>query len=192
MKRALPLLCLPLLLAACSTPPSGGLTLESRMRNPLFANRYWEELVDRMASLQIKKDPTASGAVTGPIVNATRLSALQNAQAITERLHGGLLGNFLSMKEPTEGQMFVTKDMLYLGTDFLTYPGPSLHLYVTAAVDPRDKPFPGATATDLGLLQSPYGAQEYPIPDGKGAVARTVVLWDTQLQRLYAFSQLSR
>ncbi len=192
MKKFFLLAIFPLLLAGCAGS-SANVSLQQQMRNPLFAERYWEEMVDRMASLQINKDPAAQQKQTGSLVDAARLDALQKAQAATNQKKQGALGSFLSAKEQVDGQALLLGKTLYLSTDFVSYPGPSLHLYITAAVDPRDHAFPDPNAKDLGLLASPYGAQSYAIDDDMQAAGyRTVVLWDTQIKRLYAFAQLAK
>jgi hypothetical protein len=199
MKRSLllaPLVCLAL--AACGqTGPT--VTFEQQMRNPLFAERYWEELTDRMVQLHVLKDPLLQDPKLAQVAEETRVSALANAQAATKWREKGMIGAFQGGREETGGHALLLDGTLYLGTDFLVYPGPSLHIYVTTLLDPRAgtgaTALPDAGSIDLGTVQNPYGAQEYRVPAKEGVDAaklRTVVLWDTKLRRLYSFAQLAR
>ena len=89
------------------------------------------------------------------------------------------------------GQALALEGHLYFGPTFLTLPGPSLHVFMTKAVDPRDVAFPDPSAVDLGLLKTPYGTQSFDMPATVTLPGyRTVVLWDTRLKRLSAFAQL--
>jgi hypothetical protein len=46
-----------LVLAGCSNNPgASNISMEQHLQNPLFAERYWEEMVDRMVSRQLN-DP---------------------------------------------------------------------------------------------------------------------------------------
>ena len=68
-----------------------------------------------------------------------------------------------------------------------------MRVYLTTAVDPRGVNFPDASALSLGLLQTPYGAQEYAFDESdSNPEFRTVVLYDTRLERIYGFAQLSK
>jgi hypothetical protein len=52
--------------------------------------------------------------------------------------------------------------------------------------------FPDASSTDLGPIQSPYGAQEYAVAELPAGGGRTAVLWDSALEQIIAFAQLGR
>jgi len=189
MRKLLPSLLLAILLTGCAAPTRLGTGTENLMDNPLFAQRYYDELTDRMVEIQLReKDVTDTGTLAA--ADRVRADALAKAQEQTAKKRGRKLGQFLSIKEATEGWALLLGNILYVSSDFVTYPGPSLHLYLTTVLDPRDGTFPDATSIDLGLLSTPYGAQQYTLPAaGTGTALRTAVLYDTELKRLYAFAQ---
>ncbi len=194
MKRStLFLLCLTLGLTACGGSVAMSDDLQTRLQNPLTAKRYWAETVERMSLLQIHKDKALEDQRTAAVVESAKQDALAKEHEADARIGAGLIGQFLTISEDTEGQALLAEGTLWLGTDFAAYPGLNLHLYLTEAVDPRDAEFPDKTALDLGLLRSPYGAQSYALPEeDKTTPYRTAVLWDVRLGRLYGFAQLSR
>ncbi len=192
MKKPFLLFLLPLFLIGCSSAP-GRVSRQTRLQDPLFAERYWAELNERMQDLIITKDPMLKDKAKAQIVEETRQQAIAQEHANTQLQHDGTKGTFLSVAEATDGEALLIHNTLYLGTSFAAYPGPSLHLYLTAIVDPRSGQFPDKTALDFGELDSPYGSQAYPLASNSNPPPyRTVVLWDTRLQRLYAFAQLSK
>ncbi len=193
MKKTVPILFfLPLLLAACSSGIAR-VSLQQRLQDPLFAERYWAELNERMQDMYINKDPLLNDKAKKDLVEDTRQKAIVQEHANTELQKQGMKGTFLTVTEATDGEVLLIHNVLYLGTSFATYPGPALHLYLTTIADPRSTPFPDKTALDFGTLDSPYGSQAYPVPDNASApLYRTVVLWDSKLQRLYGFAQLSK
>ena len=179
-----------LALAGCSQGTA--MTLDDHMRNPLYAQRYWDELVDRMTNMQIHNDPALKDAAYAADVDKIKHDALKASQDNRLLFREGVQGSFLSMKEETNGLALLLNGTLYLDTTFVSYPGPDLRIYLTEAVDPRDVEFPDETSLDLGKIQNLYGAQEYALPEeNKLTKYRTAVLWDKELKRLYAFAQLS-
>ena len=138
---------------------------------------------------EIVKDKAKSAAI-----DAIREDALEKAQEQTRKRREGIFGYFVTIHEPVEGQALLMNNTLYIGPSFMTVPGPSLHIYLTTVVDPRDTKFPDATSIDLGLLSSPYDEQVYRLPSNakNPEKYRTVVLYDTKLQRLYGFVQLTK
>jgi hypothetical protein len=194
MTRRSLLFALPLLLAlaACGGPAVSA-DAEARLQNPLYAQRYWAELVDRMTMMQIQKDPLLEDAGKAAVAESTKQDALTRERAADAEVRKGLNGVFIPIKEATEGQVLLLDGTLWFGTTFVAYPGPDLHVFLTAAVDPRDVAFPDSTALDLGLLTSPYGDQKYVLPaSDKDKPFRTAVLWDVKLGRLYGFAQLAK
>lgn len=193
MRTAHLLLLLPaLLLAGCGVQTTA-LTLQDHLQNPLYAERYWDELVDRMANLQIQNDPILEDDALATLVEETKRDALENSQRIRTHIREGARGAFLTINEQVDGYALLLDDTLWLDSTFAAYPGPSLHLYLSEIVDPRDAVFPDASSLDMGILQNLYGAQKYVLPEEKENESyRTAVLWDTQLHRLYAFAQLAK
>ncbi len=188
----LPLLAL-FLIAGCakSIDTSNPVSFEKMMTNPLYAQRYWEDLTESMVNMQINKDKdiTANQQKLAT-VDATRRDALAKAQAISLLMHDGKVGQFLTVKQDTNGSALLLKKVLYFSPDFTTIPSPSLHLYLTQSIDPRNGQFPDPTSKDLGTLASPYGAQQYPLPPSDTTQYHSAVLYDTVLNRIEGFVQL--
>jgi len=175
-----------LLLAACTS--SGTLTLKDHLKNPLFAERYAEAMVDRLVEMEITKDPSLETPSVQERLDSERQLWLQIAR---DARH--MEGNLIPMGEFAKGDVLYVPGSLYFGTLFEVDPLPSLHIYLTTVVDPRDVTFPDDTAMDLGTLQSAYGPQRYAVPKVDNPLLyRTVVLWDTVFNRLHSFAQLSK
>ena len=176
---------------ATSVDTSNPISFDKMMTNPLYAQRYWEDLTETMVNIQINKDKDIVGNQQKlAAVDTLRRNALEKAQTISLLMHGGKEGQFLTIKEQTNGSVLLLNNILYFSPDFETIPGSSLHLYLTQSVDPRNGSFPDKTSTDLGKLASPYGAQQYPVPGKNVTALRTAVLYDTDLSRIYGFVQL--
>lgn len=180
-----------LLLAGCNKPPMSA-NLDEMMKNPLFAERYAEGMVDTLTELEIDKDPVLQEKGKKAELDAVKKQWLAVANASRTEQHKGMGGTLITMGEFGQGEVFLKNNVLYFGTDFESVPGPSLHVYLSSAIDPRDVKFPDESALDLGLLPVPYGAQTMGLPKhDETATYRTLVLWDTSIPRLYSFSQLS-
>ena len=179
-------------LAGCSQGQSGhGQSFEENMQNPLFAELYYTQLVDRLAELQIQDDASLKDQRITDRVNAEKLSSLKKAQDLREYLKTGLSADFIPIKEQIQGSVFTKDGMVFFSPDFISNPGIDLHVVLTNAVDPRDVEFPDKDSIDLGRLQSTFGAQQFTIPQNKQKVLfRTVVLYDIITKRIYAFAQL--
>ncbi len=181
----------PCLLVACSagTQP----TVDSLLRNPLYAEQYSDDLVERMVQLTLNNDPVLQDPHMAALVNDTRTTWLETTTEARQKQRTGSQGNFVSVGEPVQGQVLLLGRTLYFGPFFTVAPGVEVHLYLTTVTDPRDQAFPDDTAMDAGALASPYGAQQYSVPGGGDLAAyRTVVLYDAALQRILAFAQLSK
>ena len=183
-----------LILASCSTQEQTtdkAVLWGKMMQNPLYAERYYDELVDRLTTMQINKAEELKNPSYAAMVESTKADALQKSKIETQKKNDGKVGEFVPAKEETEGRALLTKDKLFLSPNFLSYPGPSLRLYLSESIDPRDTEFPEDGSLDVGRLESPFGASDYNLP----ATAlekdwRTIVLYDTKLQRIYGFAQL--
>lgn len=181
-----------LLLAACSGASTGSATLDQKLKNPLYAKHYYEDLVGQMVTLEINNDPILKTAKK--VVDDTRIDGTKLAQNAVDTSSNNPHGSFISDKHLVQGSALAIGSTLYLGSDFQSTPGPSLHIYLTSAVDPRVVQFPDTTAVDLGTLQDPYGAQQFSIPEQKTGAPelRTVVLWDNAIGMAYGFVQLGK
>lgn len=170
-----------------------GPDLSQNLHNPFFAKRYYAELVDRLTQMQIREDPLLKDSGKMATVERVKNESIGKEQDADNLMRGGVMGAFLPAGEETIGQALLLDGTLYLDTTFAAYPGINLHLYMSDVVDPRDDTFPDATALDLGVLQNPYGFQQFALPeDQKDHVYRTVALWDAGIGRLYSFVQLSK
>ncbi len=196
MKHPLSLALLSLLLASCTAATSGphSLPLQERLRNPLVAERYWAEMAEHMANFVRLKDPMMNDPAKAAVIEAERTRALDRVAQARKLKHEGMIGLFAKPAgEDTEGEVLLRGNTLSFGTSFLSYPNPSVRVYLTTIIDPRDAQFPDDTSIDLGPLQTAYGPQEYAVPEGQmNEEFRTAVLYDTKLERLIGFAQLSR
>lgn len=164
------------------------------MDNPLYAKRYYDELVENLVSITIHSDPVLQKKGMAKTVERARRDAIAKAQEAEKRQRSGIQGTFIPMEEYTRGTAFLSGFTLYLSPDFEVTPGLSPHLFLTTAVDPRDVSFPDTEAVDLGHIPSAYGAQAFTVPTpptGQEAPPfRTAVIFDTALERLVSFAQL--
>ncbi len=187
---------LPLLIAS-AVLATGGCAYKEKtpqpllMENPLYAKRYYDELVENLVSITIHNDPVLQQKGMTTTVERGRRDAIAKAQETEKRLRNGIRGAFIPMEEYARGTAFLSGNTLHLSSDFSVTPGLSLHLFLTTAVDPRDVAFPDPSAVDLGLLRSAYGAQTFSagLPADHTSF-RTAVIFDTTLERLVSFAQL--
>jgi len=191
MRKSRLLLLLPvLLLGACSR---GEISTETKalLENPLYAEWYYNDIVDDLTTLAIRNDPMLKDAARKAAADAARKEAAEKSREVVQQRQKGRLGQFRGPEQIVEGKALLLGDTLFFGPDFLSIPGPELHVYLSEMLDPREAAFPDASVLDLGLLKSPYESQNYTIVEPKDLTNyRTVVLWDTKLRRLYAFAQL--
>jgi hypothetical protein len=184
----------PLFLVAC-TNGSGGQTQETLLQNPLYLEKYSENLVDTMVNLEIYEDPLLEDPAKKKIADSTKEYWLKEAKKSRKQQRQSSKGMFIPMKEYAAGEVMLTRkgDSVYFGPSFETTPGPSVHAFISKTVDPRDVEFPDETAIDLGEVKIPYGAQSFMLTEklAEPIKYRTVVLWDTKLGRLYSFAQIS-
>lgn len=193
MKR-ISLLVLPVLLTACAAS-SGPLSLplQERLRNPLVAEQYWSDMAEHMAEFTRQRHPLLQEPLKAALIEGERLGALERVAAARELKAEGVSGVFKTstLLEDIGGEALLRGGTLSFGPSFFVLPGPSVHVYLTTMVDPRDAMFPDATSVGLGLLQTAYGSQEYGLPEGAPEGLQTVVLYDTKLERIVGFAQLS-
>ncbi len=161
--------------------------------NPLFVERYAEEMVQGLVELKIQGDPILEDKGIAKIVDKERLSWMANAKEARSQQREGRSGHFITINKYITGEALYLENMLYFGTLFEVTPSPALHVHLTTVVDPRDVEFPDETSIDLGKLQSAYGAQAYQVPEVENPLLyRTVVLWDKALGQMHGFTQLSK
>lgn len=178
-----------LLLAACA--PGTSADLRMRLENPLYAEQYYDELVDSMVNMELQNDPLVKDPAMKELIEETRTEALRLSNEADEQQNKGLIGAIMSDFGYAAGEALLLDNTLYLGATFSTIPGPELHVYLTTVVDPRDGTFPDDTAMDLGAIHNAYGDQSYDLPEETDPTGlRTLVLWDEQLKRIYGFAQL--
>ncbi len=195
MKKPLTLAVFALFLSACSGPGTDNATIEDALKNPLFAERYYEDMMQHMVNLVINNDPLTKDPETMEIVDDLRNDSLNKAQEANARQAQGLSGIVISNDEYAFGEMLLLNNTLYVSPDFTVAPGPALHMYLTTVIDPHDETFPDETALALGPLKNPYGIQSYEVPasDAETQPAyATAVIWDETFKRVYGFVQLRK
>lgn len=189
--RTLLAACCLLTLTACGTPVSRD--LQARLENPLFAERYSEELLDALSDVYIREEPVLKNETKK--ANIEQALTYWRAVAAEARIkeQKGLIGSLTSVLEDTSGHVLLDEKTLWFGTNFLGTPGINLRVMLSTGVDPREGEFPDESALDLGQLQSPYGDQSFLLPEMKVPwdSYRTVVLWDSSSGRLHGFAQLN-
>ncbi|PIQ76041.1 hypothetical protein COU78_03715 [Candidatus Peregrinibacteria bacterium CG10_big_fil_rev_8_21_14_0_10_49_24] len=184
-----------ILLAGCNAQNSnkGMLSLEEQLTNPLYTERYAEELVDRMVEYKIQADPLLNDESKANTVEEARKKWLEVARDARKKQREGLRGFLITINEPIKGEVLYVDDTLYLDTTAIIAPGPNVHLYLSSIIDPRDVEFPDESAIDIGKVQSAYGAQQYAVtPVSDPEAYRTVVVWDNDLSRLLGFAQINK
>jgi hypothetical protein len=193
MKHLLPIFTATIILAGCTANTGkNNVSFERLLENPLFAERYGDEMVNMYVDLAIREDPIFENARMEKYINDRRRHWLQAARDATKEQEKGGIGQFIAVKEPLKGEVLYLDNKLYLDTIFYATPSPNLRLHITTVVDPRNIEFPDETSIDIGELVSPYGAQEYDVtPVENPILYRTVVLWDKKLNRLHGFAQLT-
>lgn len=185
-----------LLLSACS---STGQSLSENLKNPLFAEYYYQDLATTLADVEINatlpgnaallKDPARKA-----LLEQQKTQATQNASTAQKVRDRASTGDFVSANESEQGTVMLVDGTLFTNPAFNSPAGPSLHIFLTTVIDPTDKPsaFPDSSALDLGLVNQPYGTSSYTLPSGAAKTHyRTVVLYDTMLRSIYGFAQLS-
>lgn len=197
MKRFYIAVCAAVLVASCGHATPVGThrqTLEEHLENPLFAEQYSEQLVDRLTMLEINQDPMLEDNKVRKKVEKAKLEWLEVARAARKQQREGVYGGFAYVDEFVDGEVALIGDHLYMAPSFTSDPGVDVHLYLTELIDPRESDFPDETSVDLGKLRNPYGAHSYDLSGLEVPLEplRTVVLWDRGLERLYGFVQLHR
>jgi len=191
MKYLLPILSASFLLTGCFQ--SEQMTTAERMVNPLFAERYAEAMIGRMTELEIQNDPLLEDEEKRQLALKTKEHWMKLAREARKTQQEGKNGFFVTVKEYTQGEALLLGNTLYFDTTFETDPGPTLHVFLTTRIDPRDVEFPDETSVNVSPLSSPYGAQRYTLTQTDSLdELRTVVLFDTKLGRIYGFAQLSK
>lgn len=181
-----------LMLTACQSRNTQEHALSYLLENPLYAERYSEAMVDAMVELEIYNDPIIEDEAKKKIADKTKEKWLEVARDARAAQRMGSKGTFTPMEAYTAGEVLYKDNTIFLAPDFATVPGPSLHLILSTVVDPRDAEFPDATAIDIGEIRSNLGTSRYDVPEVEDPkLYRTLVLWDTKLEQLYGFAQIS-
>lgn len=190
---ALPLaLALPsLLLGACGAN-SADVSLTELLKNPLYAEQYYDSRTDHMVNLVMQNDPLAKDETTKDVIEKYRVESLRQATKATQEQSRGVGGAILSDFSYGRGEALLLDNTLYIGPDFDIVPGPDMRVYVSTAVDPREGTFPDESALELGVLKTAFGAHSYVLPesDPPRTDLRSVVFYDRRFKRIYAFAQL--
>lgn len=179
-------------LSACS---QNTIARQDLTQNPLFAKYYYQDLVDTMANYSIQNDPIVKDADKKKVIDSVKARGQEHIKDATAKINAGKHGGFMSDHDYASGTALLLDGMLYFSQDFNTLPSPETHVILSTLLDPRAgsgaTAFSDKDALDLGLLQTPYGAQSYEVhADANKKTFRSVVLWDRRLERLMGFAQL--
>lgn len=185
-------IALSLLLSACTASPAGtgDISLKELLKNPLFAEQYYDLQVEHLVSMIVQKDTITEDARAMRIIEEYRIESQKKDDEAVARQREGRLGVIGSDYSYTDGNALLLNNTIYFGPDFVVAPGPNLHVYAFTGTDPRfDDTFP-EQAVDLGQLKSPFGTQSYVLPPltGSGRYA-SMALYDRLLDRVYGFAQ---
>lgn len=182
-----------LTLTACQNNTGNEQSLSYLLENPLFAERYSEAMVDTMVEFEIYEDPIIEDEEKMKIIDKTKEKWLKVAQQSRVDQRNGSKGSFTPINEFTAGEVLFTDGKVYLAPDFASVPGPSVHFFLSTVVDPRDSDFPDESAIDLGVMRSNLGTGRYDVEVeiDDPIKYRSLVLFDTELERLYGFAQIS-
>lgn len=180
-------------LVACNSGIGSSASLQENLKNPLFAKSYYTDLTGQMVSFTLQKDEILKDARKKGAVERARVNGVQSVEEAQQQIDKGMRASIVSDRDMAIGTVLLVDNVLHFGPDFVSSPGPSLHVYLSDTVDPRLVRFPDSSAVDLGLLQNPYGAQSFVLPEGAAPAGqrKSVALWDDSIGTLYGFAQLS-
>jgi hypothetical protein len=189
-------LCCTILPSCGYGMPRQDTSLKDQLRNPLYAEYYYDDLTEQMINLAVNEHPLMKIEDNKDIVDRIRTRSLEHAALAVKTQENGRIGSFMSDDRWVAGDALLLDGILYLGPSFDAVPGPNQALYLTTTIDPRDGEFPDPTAVKIGGLKNQYGAQTFDVstltPASGTGTLRTLVLWDEDLHWIYGFAQLSR
>lgn len=181
-----------LLLTACNAEHFSA-DLESHLKNPLYAERYYEDRMTHMANLIIQNDSLLEDASMKDAIDDLRLESQENAQKANALQDKGRKGSIMSDDDYARGEALLMGNTLFFSPDFIAVPSMDLRVYLSNMTDPRDGEFPDETTVEIGQLKNAYGEQSYNVPndeEGNPPSFVTMVLWDAEFKRIYGFAQL--
>ncbi len=181
-----------LLLAACGAP-ANSTDLTELLKNPLYAEQYYDAQTDHMVDLLISSGALLDDPSIKAAIEKARTEGIELARAATSRQAGGKIGTVLSDSEEAMGEVLLLDNTVYVGPDFMVKPGVDIHAYLSEALDPREITFPDETAIDIGAVRSALGAAVYPVSLSADQTekVRLFVLYDRTLKYVVGFAQLS-
>lgn len=177
-------------LSACSQERTAD--LNTALKNPLFAERYSEEIIERLASLQIKEVEGVTDPETLTKIEKAKAQWQKVSDQASDIRFEGKYGRFnlVNNDDFVTGGVLIYNNTLYLSTDFEVLPSPNIVLYASTVVDPRENEvFPSAEDTKLLTLESPYGMQSYAVQVDTSTL-KSIVVYDTFLNRIIGFAQM--
>jgi len=178
-------------LTACASR-TPDMTMNDLLKNPLFAEFYYEDLTNQLVSLELNEDEATKDPDKKAMIDALRTESLRRANEIEKVQTQGKTGAFIQAKDIVQGEVLLLDGTLFFGPEFIGTPGVDVRVYLSTMLDPRDEGFPDANAVDLGPLHTFYGEQWYEVPEPpEGVDYRSVVLWDADLERVSSFAQIS-
>jgi hypothetical protein len=179
-----------LLLSACGGA-TADVTLKERLENPLYAEMYYDSMVDHMTNLVIQQDPLAGNESVKDVIEDRRSSGLRKAGEAVAKQNMGKTGTIVSDFELARGEVLLLDNVVYTSPDFNVVAGPDVHVYLTTLADAKDVRFPDDSAIYVGPLASVYGAHSYALPEGTDTSdVRMLAIYDKSFKRMYGFAQL--
>lgn len=196
MKKSLIALSALLLLAGCNkTEPLQRTDIQAYYEgNPLAREQVAANATRVMVGMLVNERESLRQNDLFDEVDALRLEWGKKEEEAMKDRKNGLLGSFIPVSQEAFGRILVrpAEGIIFTSTAFSVDPGPQLRLFATKSVDPRGKEFPDADSVDLGVVPFPYGPQTFRFrPNLWQEGMLTLVLYDTKLERMYGFAQLS-
>lgn len=180
------------ILTGCTVQiPTDNVALQQRLENPLFAERYSEDLNDRLVYIQINDEAINTNDDLMKTIDATKDKWQKVSDDASQKRFEGKYApfNFLSNTDFVQGSALYYNGVLYLSSDLDIRATEDVSLYVSSKPDPRIGEFPSAEDTFVTVLESPFGAQRYETPIDPDAI-KSFVLYDPMLKRIMSFGQV--
>ncbi len=157
----------------------------SAIATPNFAHAQ-----DKMSDSKMSGDKMHDSKMSGDKMSGDKMHDNKMGAAMTS---AHLSGGFKQVTHATSGTATLVGDKLTL-TNFKTGAGPKLHVYLVQGDVSSNAAIKKAVAakkfTDLGLLKSTSGNQNYALPKGAHAQGASVVVWCAKFNVAFGSAKL--
>ena len=157
----------------------------SAIATPNFAHAQ-----DKMSDSKMSGDKMHDNKMSGDKMLGDKMHDNKMGAAMTS---AHLSGGFKQVTHATSGTATLVGDKLTL-TNFKTGAGPKLHVYLVQGDVSSNAAIKKAVAakkfTDLGLLKSTSGNQNYALPKGAHAQGASVVVWCAKFNVAFGSAKL--